>query len=207
MAWRGAGTVSVTFSDADHPDRESQSAEADTGSSVDTGSAETEQQTKLGLPPTPPQLTPIERSYEAFTAALARTLVCAQYTPPSRTAPGSVSEFEAIQAQLGVSVDSGIPPTTGEQGNLLEGKRMLLRSIVKWNEFWGSSLPPGVEKALLYRDMMRRISCHARELVHHDNNLRAAKRVNEVFQYRESEWKAIMEQDLGQSQWESQEAT
>ncbi|KAL0564331.1 hypothetical protein V5O48_017713, partial [Marasmius crinis-equi] len=134
--------------------------------------------------------------------ALGCALVCAQLTPPWRTKAGSIKEFEEYQHKLGTPVDLVVPGSFGTaQGNLLEVKRMLLTSAVKWADHWGDSLPDGVEKFWLYRDLMREIARHARERVDRDNMLVVEKKRNEVFRYKDRHWQDVMEQDLRTAEW------
>ncbi|KAL0575114.1 hypothetical protein V5O48_006864 [Marasmius crinis-equi] len=161
-----------------------------------------ERELRLNCVPTVPNKTAIEHSFDAFTSALGRSLICAQFTPPSRSIPGTQFEFEVCQIKLGVAVDSAIPSTTGEQGNLLEAKRMLLSSSIKWGDLWGSSLPDGLDKTEFYRDLMYKVSSHAKKRLLDDKVLRLLKNEDEVFRYKDADWREIMGQDLRQSKWD-----
>ncbi|KAL0571194.1 hypothetical protein V5O48_010759 [Marasmius crinis-equi] len=161
-----------------------------------------DRQRRLKIIPRSPPETPIECSFNAFTEALGPALICAQWTPSSRTAPGSAEEFKQFEDRLGATVDLVIPESSGTpQGNLLEAKRMLLTSAVKWIDHWGQSLPDGVEKFWLFQNMLREISRHARMRAHDDNMLILGGKKNEVFRYREHNWRDVSEVQLKKVAW------
>ncbi|KAL0576141.1 hypothetical protein V5O48_005832 [Marasmius crinis-equi] len=149
----------------------------------------------------PPKPTPIESCFLEFTRTLGRALMCAQYTPPSQTRLGSEDEFKDFAARIGIEIDSDIPALEGVHGNMLETKRMLLTSATLWEEVWGSSLPAGTSKSLLYDDLMQQISGHAMMRDMDDCILRHTDRAGEIFAYRDSDWKEVMNRDLKDIAW------
>ncbi|KAK1217954.1 hypothetical protein PQX77_019376 [Marasmius sp. AFHP31] len=142
----------------------------------------------------------IEFAFNDFVNATSRAFLTAQATSPSHTSPGTTTEFENIAQHLRVRLDTSVPPTDcGSTGNHLEVKRMMLASVVRFAEVWKTCLPDGVDKKLLFEDILKFIREKAEARQKDDRvKLRLGE---EVFGYRDADWKDILEQDLETSGW------
>ncbi|KAK1231143.1 hypothetical protein PQX77_005749 [Marasmius sp. AFHP31] len=147
----------------------------------------------------PPPLS-IEFAFEDFVSAAARAYLTAQATPPSRTSPGTCTEFQEVARRLGVPLDTSVPSTNaGLMENHLEVKRMMLTSVLRFAEVWKNCLPNGVNKRLLFKDILTFIhkKAEARKTADHIKT-----RLGEaVFRYQAAEWKDVLEEDLEASRW------
>ncbi|KAK1215045.1 hypothetical protein PQX77_022364 [Marasmius sp. AFHP31] len=143
----------------------------------------------------------IEFSFRDFTSALGRTFLTAQQTPPSRTTPGTFTEFTAFAKKLRFNLTLSVPPTqTAERaGNIVETRRMLFTALIKFAEVWQDALPDGVEKKRLYEDVVKFIlkSAGAQKL---ENSLRS-RLGRKVEPHGDADWKEVMEEDLACSKW------
>ncbi|KAK1216956.1 hypothetical protein PQX77_020403 [Marasmius sp. AFHP31] len=138
----------------------------------------------------------VEFAFKDFVKATSRAYLTAQATPPSRTPPGTCAEFQAISRQLRAHIDTSVPSKDcGQLGNGLEVKRMLLMSVLRFAEVWQDSLPDGVEKVPLFKDILNSIHKHAKAR-REDDQLEG-----EVFPYHEADWKEVLENDLDVSRW------
>ncbi|KAK1230326.1 hypothetical protein PQX77_006581 [Marasmius sp. AFHP31] len=138
----------------------------------------------------------IEFAFNDFVKATSRAYLTAQATPPSRTPPGTCAEFQAIGRQLNANIDTSVPlKDCGRLGNGLEVKRMLLTSVLRFAEVWQDSLPDGVEKVLVFKDILNFIHKHAKERKEDD------LLEEELFLYHEADWKEVLQQDLEVSRW------
>ncbi|KAL0576732.1 hypothetical protein V5O48_005255 [Marasmius crinis-equi] len=199
-------TLSVTFPDAELTKTATESGRSirpEIGSYLGIGiTKDYDRQRCLKIVPCSPPETPIERSFNVFTKVLGPTLLCAQWTLPSLTAPGSAEEFKQFGDRLGVAVDLVVPEShSTSRGNLLEVKRMLLTSAVKWMDHWRQSLPDGAEIFWLCQNLMREISRNARMRAYYDSMLIPWGKRNEVSRYRDYNWGEVMEAELKKVAW------
>ncbi|KAK1220241.1 hypothetical protein PQX77_017006 [Marasmius sp. AFHP31] len=138
----------------------------------------------------------VEFAFNDFVKATSRAYLTAQATPPSRTPPGTRAEFQAIGRQLDAHIDTSVPlKDCGQLGNGLEVKRMVLTSVLRFAEVWQEGLPDGVEKVLLFRDVLNFIHKHAKARREND------RLEEEAFPYHEADWREVLESDLEVSQW------
>ncbi|KAJ8092172.1 hypothetical protein PM082_023999 [Marasmius tenuissimus] len=100
-----------------------------------------------------------------------------------------------------MNINLSVPPAQTEvEGNVLEVKRMVFTGVLRWAEVWKDPLPDGVDKKLLFKDITKFI-CENAEARKRDDHVKM--RLGEVaFPYHEANWKEIMEEDLGKSNWE-----
>ncbi|KAK1229289.1 hypothetical protein PQX77_007656 [Marasmius sp. AFHP31] len=138
----------------------------------------------------------VEFAFNDFVKATSRAYLTAQATPPSRTPPGTRAEFQAIGRQLNAHIDTSVPSSKDcdQLGNGLEVKRMVLTSVLRFAEVWQDSLPDGVEKVLLFRDILNFIHKHAKARKEDDQ-------LEEPFPYHEADWKEVLQKDLELSRW------
>ncbi|KAL0575271.1 hypothetical protein V5O48_006707 [Marasmius crinis-equi] len=147
--------------------------------------------------------TPMEKSFNKFIAALARTFIVAQRTPITHTQRGFKSEFDRFSEKIGLEIDLSVPEYDEKLGNLLEIKRMVLTSVLKWMEVWKTPYPEGVSKARLCKDVMKGIAHKAQERRVRDAiSLGLSAYKDEVFAYEGADWRETMEQDLKEIGWD-----
>ncbi|KAL0057593.1 hypothetical protein AAF712_015756 [Marasmius tenuissimus] len=142
----------------------------------------------------------IEFSFNDFTSALSRAFLAAQQKPASLTAPGSCEEFRSLSEQMGIKISLSVPPIqTQSEGNVLEVKRMVFASVLRWAEVWEGALPDGVDKRLLYKDLVKFITEKANARKKEDCiRIRLGQ---DIFAYKDADWREIMEQDLHECKW------
>ncbi|KAK1218013.1 hypothetical protein PQX77_019311 [Marasmius sp. AFHP31] len=142
----------------------------------------------------------IEFAFNDLVNATSRAFLTALATSPSRTIPGTTTEFQIVARDLGVHLDTSIPPTDcGSMGNHLEVKRMMLASVRRFAEVWQNSLPDGVDKKLLFKDILKFIREKA-EARRKDDGVKL-RLGEEIFRYRDADWRDVLEQDLETSRW------
>ncbi|KAK1223062.1 hypothetical protein PQX77_014061 [Marasmius sp. AFHP31] len=142
----------------------------------------------------------IEFAFNDLVNATPRAFLTAQATPPSRTSPGTTTEFEAIATYLGVQLDTSVPPTNCDGlGNHLEVKRMMLASVMRFAEVWQNCLPDGVDKRLLFKDLLKFIREKAD--ARHKEDRTKLRLGEEVFRYQDANWKVVLVRDLAISRW------
>ncbi|KAK1233220.1 hypothetical protein PQX77_003629 [Marasmius sp. AFHP31] len=146
----------------------------------------------------------IEFSFNEFISALARSYLVAKLTPPSRSLPGSSHEFQDMSRLLKITLDTSVPTTQHESnGNALEIKRMLFKSVILWASIW-DQLPAGTNKRLLYKfvpkDIAKFIEQKAKTRSEEDKITQSAG--GNIIAYRNMDWRVIMEQDLADSKWQ-----
>ncbi|KAJ8095470.1 hypothetical protein PM082_023240 [Marasmius tenuissimus] len=124
----------------------------------------------------------IEFAFNDLVNATSRAFLTAQATSPSCTSPGTSTEFQTIAHCLGTHLDTSVPPTDcGSMGNYLEVKRMMLASVMKFAEVWQNCLPDGVDKRLLFKDILKFIREKA-EARRKDDSVKL-RLGEEIFQY------------------------
>ncbi|KAL0566539.1 hypothetical protein V5O48_015473 [Marasmius crinis-equi] len=161
---------------------------------------------------------PVERSFDEFTEALARAYLVARCTPESRTAAFTEAESDSFGKALGVRFTARALPSSHERkGNLLEARRMVLTSLIRWMEVWKSSMPEGVNRRLLYmastscmgkglgltpyhQDLFRMIRVNASFLQQNDQARLGAG--EKIFPYEIADWRQVMAHDLAACNWD-----
>ncbi|KAK1233975.1 hypothetical protein PQX77_002833 [Marasmius sp. AFHP31] len=147
----------------------------------------------------PPPLS-IEFAFRDLVNAAARAYLTAQATPPSRTTPGTRTEFQDTARRLGVHLDTSVLSyNAGLMGNTLEVKRMVLASVVRFAEVWQDCLPDGADRVLLYKDILKFIHKNAKARKT-DDYIKTTLGEN-VFCYQAADWKVVLEEDLEASRW------
>ncbi|KAL0569424.1 hypothetical protein V5O48_012541 [Marasmius crinis-equi] len=147
--------------------------------------------------------TAMEHSFDKFISALSRSFLVAKQTPLSRTQAGSTEEFEEFAKRIGVKIDASVPEYCEEFGNILEIKRMVLTSVLKWLEVWKPPYHEGVNKKRLYKDIMKGIAHKAQSRRFNDAILLGLHtHKGSVFAYEDADWRGIMEEDLRKGRWE-----
>ncbi|KAL0567116.1 hypothetical protein V5O48_014874 [Marasmius crinis-equi] len=143
---------------------------------------------------------PIERSFEDFTDALARAFLVARHTPAAWTSAFREEEYDGFHDTTGVRLHPPSGPTfLPRKGNMVESRRMLAACLLRWYEVWGLSLPEGVRRARLSGDILRTIMANASMLQADDRIGR--KEGEKPFPYRTYDWREVMTRDLAASNW------
>ncbi|KAL0566197.1 hypothetical protein V5O48_015818 [Marasmius crinis-equi] len=156
---------------------------------------------RIGIAPPP---SPLEKSFNAFTAALARTLLVAKFTPPSPSVDSMAMEAEFLHYRtlLNFKINTEVPSQVERDGNFLAVKRMLMMSLARWQEVWDpTSLPSDVKKPALYRDIMRSIIGQGKRRLRNDYILTCCRQADKVFAYAKADWQTTLEEDLKSVDW------